>query len=129
MFLVVIWSVTMFKNANFFISEFFKSLVGNKPTQNITPKIANSIQKQEYFNSFNEFEPSYTPSYVLIGYQLRNDKKEIFEASVHYLCVIASNVPQYKDDIMNVLYSYIAENKRLTDRVYFFEHKIKDFDL
>ena len=114
----------MFKNANFFISEFFRSLVGNKPTENITPKIAKSIQKQEYFNSFNEYEQSYTPTYVLIAYQLRNDKKEIFEAAVHYLCVIASTAPQYKKEILDIFSSYINENKKQTERVEFIENKL-----
>ena len=114
----------MFKNANFFISEFFRSLIGKQPTENITPKIAVAIQRQDFFNSQNQFEQTYTPPYVLIGYQLFNDKIEIFEASVHYLYIIALNMPQYKNDIVAILSSYIRDNKKFSNRIKYIENKL-----
>ena len=119
----------MFKNANFFISEFFRSLIGKQPSENITPKIATAIQKQDYFNSINQHNQTYTPAYVLIGYQLLNDKKEIFEASVYYLCTIANNIPQSKNDIINILSDYMKNNSKLTERNDFIKNQMKHYNL
>ena len=117
----------MFKNANFFISEFFRSLIGKPPAENITPKIATAIQKQDFFNSQNEIETTYTPPYVLIGYQLLNGKVEIFEASVHYLCAIAANVPHYKDEIMNIFSEYIRNDKNGPQKIQYIKNALASY--
>ena len=119
----------MFKNANFFISEFFKSLIGKQPTENITPKIANAIQKQEYFNSMADYDKTYTPPYLLISYQLMNEKTEIFESAVYYLCEIAVNSPKYKKDIAKILKAYISNNKVFTDRVDYIKSYMKEYKI
>ena len=119
----------MFKNANFFITDFFRSLIGKPPAENVTPKIANAIQKQDYFNSIKDIHHSNTPPYVLISYQLLNDKAEIFQAAVYYLCSIAQNSPNLKNEIMNVLQTYCNENKKLVDRVNFVQDYMKKINL
>jgi len=117
----------MFKNANFFITEFFKSLIGKQTSEEITPKSAIAIQKQEYFNTITSFDKTYTPPYLLIGYQLFNDKQDIFEAAVHYLCIIANNNPKYRKDISNILITYCNNNKKLTDRISFIHTQMNKF--
>ncbi len=119
----------MFKNANFFITEFFRSLIGKQPAENITPKIAVAIQKQDYFNSLNEYEKTFTPPYLQVSYQLLNEKTEVFEAAVYYLCIISKNMPKYKDDIYNILTTYCNNNKKRTDRVSFIQSEMKKYKL
>lgn len=115
----------MFKNANFFITEFFRSLLGKQPADSITPKIATAIQKQEYFNSLNNFEETFTPPYLVVAYQMHSKKQEIFEASVYYLCVIAKNTPKYKKDILKILKDYSVEHENQKVRVSYINNQIK----
>ena len=119
----------MFKNANFFITEFFRSLIGKQPAENITPKIAIAIQKQEYFNSLKENEESFTPPYLPVSYQLLNAKNDVFKASAHYLCVIANNIPKYKNDILDILMTYCKNNKNKAERVDFIHTEMKKYKL
>ena len=121
--------IQMFKNANFFITEFFKSIIGKQAVENISPKIAVAIQKQEYFNQLNDCEETYTPPYVLIGYQLLNEKADIFRSAVYYLCVIAVNTPKYKKNIAEILKNYLHENKALTERVDYVKSMMKEYKI
>ncbi len=119
----------MLKNANFFITEFFRSLIGKQTAENITPKIADAIQKQDFFHNQNTIDKTYTPSYLPISYQLLNDKKEIFNASVYYLCKIAQNSPKYKLDIINILNTYCKNNKNNKERVDFIKSEMEKHHL
>ena len=119
----------MFKNANFFITEFFRSLLGKQPADSITPKIATAIQKQEYFNSLNGYDESFTPPYLVVAYQMLNKNNEVFESSVYYLCVIAKNMPKYKKDILRILKNYSEEHKKEQERVNYINSQIAEHNL
>ena len=119
----------MFKTANFFITEFFRSLLGKQPADSITPKIATAIQKQEYFNTLNNYEETFTPPYLVVAYQMHSNKQEIFESSVFYLCVIAKNTPKYKKDILKILKNYAEEHKNQKERLNFINNQIKIHNL
>ena len=119
----------MFKNTNLFIADFLKSLLIKQSDKNITPKIAETIQKEDFFRSLKNYSKTFTPPYLLISYQLLDEKNEIFEASVYYLCTIAKNSPKYKTDIYQILISYCENNKNLKSRIDFIQSQIKKYNL
>ena len=119
----------MFKNANLFITDFFKSLINKQSGEDITPKIAESIQKKEYFSSLKSYDKTFTPPYTLISYQLLSEKNEIFEASVYYLCTIAKNMPKYKSEIYSILMSYCEENKNMKNRIAYIHSQMETYNL
>ena len=115
----------MLKSANFFITEFFRSLIGKQPAENISPKIAVAIQKQAHVNSNKIPEKSFTPPYLPISYQLISNKQEVFEAAVYYLCLIANNTPKYKQEIANILETYCQKNQEKTERINFIKSEME----
>lgn len=120
----------MFKNANKKILEFFKLWWSkDAPSDEITPKQANAIQKTSYIISKKEFEKSCTPPYVAIAAQLGSDKQQIFEAAVFYLCTIAFNEPKYQNAIVHILDSYADEHKKFAERTDYINNMKKKFHL
>lgn len=87
----------MFRSVN----SFFKMIFSSAGQNSFRPKI-------------NFYNKGCTPSYVLIAKELESPKPQIFEASVHYLCTIASLKKKYRADIIDLLNKDASRNKMHT---------------
>lgn len=90
----------------------------SQTSENITPKKAKELQKQEY-QTLREAsnDDACTPTYEIIAQDLNSEHDQIFEAGVWYLCKIASIKTAYSSPITNILKSYIASNPDSVARI------------
>lgn len=108
----------MFKTTNQKLTTIFNIWKKkNNPTQDLTPKIAYEIQKQEYANKTKSDDTKCTPPYLQIAQNLSSDKLQVFEASVFYLCQIATIKPQYTLAISDIFQNYISANLDNAQRI------------
>ena len=78
----------MFKTIN----SFWKMIFNASQSENTIIKANRRVYKKNN-----------TPTYVLIARDLESKHKQVFEAAVYYLGVIASLKKDYKDEIIDIL--------------------------
>lgn len=85
-------------------------LIGRKSGE-VTPAEAEKIQKAAYALMHAEIKKKYSPTYLSLIAGLDSEEKQLFEASVYYLVRIAANKPKYKQEIIEILKTKIANTK------------------
>ena len=68
-------------------------------------------KKNESGKKYFTAKKGVTPTFWLISENLEDDKEQVFEAAVYYLCVIAKMKKEYQQDILNIFDAYLKRNK------------------
>lgn len=80
-----------------------KEFLTGRRAGEISPADAEKIQKAAYTLSQTEIKKTFSPTYLSILNGLESEEKQLFEGTVYYLARIATNKPQYREDIIAVL--------------------------
>ena len=94
------------------ISSFWKAIVGP------------SVKKNQGSTANGASALGCTPTYQLIARDLDAQKRQVFEATVYYLCMIAGLKPDYRAEILEILADYVKTHPNLTDRISYIEQLV-----
>ncbi len=70
-----------------------------------------------------------TPSYVTVAQDLNSPEQQVFEAAVYYLCVMASQKPEYQKEISDILMSQMKKNQKQASRVAYIKKMMEEYAL
>ena len=93
--------------------------------------IFNALKKEHvaYTRKSKVLQKDYTPTYLIVAKDMQSPHKQVFEAAVYYLCEIATLKKEFKSNIVEILSTFIQNNKYKSERTSYIKQMMSEYKL